>query len=82
MSSKVKKVAFLRPQELERNIMALSFKDGVVSKIEHYDLADGNDVAIDQQTSASANDKVGFWRKYFGGVGSYSMFGKSDDKDF
>ncbi|MBR1399854.1 MAG: outer membrane protein assembly factor BamE [Alphaproteobacteria bacterium] len=81
MSSTVKKVAFLRPQELERDIVAITFKDNIVTSVEHYDLADGNDIAVDKDVTTSADSKVGFFRKYFGGVGQYSMFGRGNEKE-
>ena len=75
MSSKTKRIAFLNPEELERQILAITFDDGVVSKIETKTLADGNDIAIDQDVTQETERKLGFWRKYFGGVGAYMPFG-------
>lgn len=71
MSSTQKKVAFLKPEEIDRQILALTFDDGKVSKIENLTLADGNSVVIDGEETPTANPKVGFFRKYFGGVGGY-----------
>ncbi len=80
MSSTTKKVAFLNGKEIERDILALTFKDGALTKIEEFDLADGNDIKIDKDETAQVEEKVGFFRKYFGGVGQYQMFGKGDEK--
>lgn len=80
MSSTQKKIAFLRPEEIERDILALSFEDDKVSKIEKFDLADGNNIKIDTDETPTADANVGFFRKYFGGVGQYLPFGGSSDK--
>lgn len=81
MSSTQKKVAFLRPEELQRDILAITFKDDKISKIEKFDLADGNNIKIDPDETQTANSNVGFFRKYFGGVGQYLPFGGSSDKE-
>lgn len=81
MSSTQKKVAFLRPEELQRDILAITFKDDKISKIEKFDLADGNNIKIDPDETKTANSNVGFFRKYFGGVGQYLPFGGSSDKE-
>lgn len=81
MSSTQKKVAFLRPEELEREILAITFKNDKISKIEKFNLQDGNNIKIDSDTTQTANPNVGFFRKYFGGVGQYLPFGGSSDKE-
>ena len=80
MSSTTKKVAFLNGKEIERDILALTFKDDTLSKIEKFDLSDANDMAVDQDETKQVEENVGFFRKYFGGVGQYQMFGKGDEK--
>jgi len=80
MASTVKKVAFLSPEEIDRQILALSFSDGAVSKIEKLTLADGNNISIDKETTETAERRQGFFRKYFGGVGAYMPFGGTNDK--
>ena len=80
MSSTTKKVAFLNGKEIERDILALTFKDDTLTKIEKFDLSDANDIAVDQDETKQVEENVGFFRKYFGGVGQYQMFGKGDEK--
>ena len=80
MSSTTKKVAFLNGKEIERDILALTFKDDTLTKIEKFDLSDANDIAIDKDETKQTEENVGFFRKYFGGVGQYQMFGKGDEK--
>ena len=80
MSSTTKKVAFMDGKEMERDILALTFKDDTLEKIEKFDLADGNDIAIDKDETKPVEEKIGFFRKYFGGATQYQMFGKGDEK--
>lgn len=82
MTSTIRRVAFLSPKEIDRQILAITFDDDKVSKIENHTLADANNISIDQDITETAERKQGFFRKYFGGVGSYSPFGnKTDIKD-
>lgn len=81
MSSTVKRVAFLKPQETDRQILALTFKNDKVSKIDHKTLDDANNLTINKDETQSADHKIGFFRKYFGGVGQYVPFmGSKEDK--
>lgn len=80
MSSTVKKIAFLRPEETDRQILALTFDHDQLTKIERRTLADGNNIAIDTNETKPADRQVGFFRKYFGGVGTYTPFGGNSNK--
>lgn len=75
MASTTKKVAFFRPEELERKVLAISFDNNKISKIEKLNLADGNKLPIDTDTTQTTEQEQGFFRKYFGGVGTYMPFG-------
>ena len=75
MASTTKKVAFFRPEELERKVLAISFDNNKISKIEKLNLADGNKLPIDTDTTRTTEQEQGFFRKYFGGVGTYMPFG-------
>ncbi len=75
MASTTKKVAFFRPEELERKVLAISFDNNKISKIERLNLADGNKLPIDTDTTQTTEQEQGFFRKYFGGVGTYMPFG-------
>lgn len=75
MASTVKKVAFFRPEELDRKVLAISFDNDNISKIEQLTLADGNNITVDTDITQSVEQEQGFFRKYFGGVGSYMPFG-------
>jgi len=80
MSSTVRKFAFLRPEEKERSVLALSFDNDKVSKIDTRSLADGNNISIDTDETKLTERKLGFFRKYFGGVGNYTPFEGSKEQ--
>ncbi len=75
MASTVKKVAFFRPEEIDRKVLAISFDNNNINKIEQLTLADGNNLKVDTDITQSVEQEQGFFRKYFGGVGSYMPFG-------
>ena len=75
MASTTQKVAFFRPEELERKVLAISFDNDQISKIEKLSLADGNKLPIDTNITQTTEQEQGFFRKYFGGVGTYMPFG-------
>ena len=80
MSSTLKKVAFCKPEEINRNVLTITFNQkGVVSKISTYDKANGEELQIDEDETLVKGNKVGFFRKYFGGVGAYMPISPSSD---
>ena len=81
MSSTIKRVAFLRPDEIDRNVLALTFQNDRVSKIEKRTLDDANDITINKDETKSADHEIGFFRKYFGGVGNYMPFGNPSKRE-
>ncbi len=82
MSSTLKKVAFFKPEETKRDVLTITFNDnGVVSSIKTYNKADGKDIAIDQTETPTVGHDIGFFRKYFGGVGAYMPIAPTDSGD-
>ncbi|MBR3675962.1 MAG: outer membrane protein assembly factor BamE [Alphaproteobacteria bacterium] len=75
MESTIRRIAFMKPTELDRNIIAVTFADNKVSKIDKRTLDDANNISIDSDETKPADRELGFFRKYFGGVGQYQMFG-------
>lgn len=75
MESTIRRVAFMKPTELDRNVIAITFADNKVSKIDKRTLEDANNISIDSDETKPADRELGFFRKYFGGVGQYQMFG-------
>ncbi len=79
MSSTFRKVAFFEPKELDRKILSISFdKSGKVSKISSYDKEDGNQVDVSEQETPTEGHDIGFFQKYFGGVGAYMPISGND----
>lgn len=77
MSTDVKKVAFLNPEEVDRSVVHITFNSAdEVKSIENLSLADGKEIVPVKAETAVRGQRVGFFRKYFGGVGQYMPFGK------
>lgn len=76
MSSDVKKVAFWAPEEIDREILRITFNSAdEVKSIDVLTLADGEDIKPEKDTTEVKGQRPGFFRKYFGGVGQYTPFG-------
>ena len=79
MSSTFKKVAFFEPKELDRKILSINFdNDGKVTKISNYDKEDGKTIEISEQETPTEGHNIGFFKKYFGGVGAYMPISGND----
>ncbi len=75
MSSDIKRVAFMKPEEINRNILKLNFdKNDKVSKITRLAKEDGRDITPSQDVTEVKGQNPGFFQKYFGGVGQYNPF--------
>ena len=82
MSATFKKVAFFEPEELERKILSISFdNEGKVAKISNYDKEDGKQIEISEQQTPTQGHNIGFFQKYFGGVGSYMPISGTDSEN-
>ncbi|MCQ2741002.1 MAG: outer membrane protein assembly factor BamE [Alphaproteobacteria bacterium] len=78
MSSDIKRVAFMAPKEVKRDILKISFNSNdQVKTIEHLTLADGKKIEPSSDKTPVNGERTGFFRKYFGGVGQYNPFGGS-----
>lgn len=75
MSSKIKKVAFLEPEELSRDVLTIKFdKFNQVSSINRMNKDNGSEIAVNENITTTKGSKPGFFAKYFGGVGQYLPF--------
>lgn len=73
MSSTVRKIAFCNPEVLERDVLTIHFNhEGLVDKISALDETDEQQIEIDQAQTETVGHKIGFFKKYFGGVGTYT----------
>lgn len=78
MSSEIKQVAFLPPKELDRKVLVIKFDENDnVASIEKLDQSRGENLEVAQEQTQNTEQKEGFFRKYFGGVGQYLPFGNS-----
>ena len=81
MSSTLKKVAFLTPKIMDRDILTIRFDDkGKVQKITRFDEKDGVQIDPDKEETQSGGHNPGFFKKYFGGVGTFSPIGPTKQK--
>ena len=73
MSSDIKRVAFAKPKEINRDILRLRFdnNDNVV-EIVRLNKNDGVEITPCQDKTEVKGENLGFFRKYFGGVGQYN----------
>ena len=72
MSSDVKRVAFFKPVELDRDVLTIKFNEsGVVNSISRYSKANGKEIEISRDTTGFEESDKGFFQEYFGGVGAY-----------
>ena len=82
MSSTFKKVAFFEPKELDRKVLSINFdNNGKVAKISNYDKEDGKQIEISKQETQTEGHDIGFFKKYFGGVGAYMPISSKDSGD-
>ncbi len=82
MSSSIKRVAFMEPKEVNRDILTIEFNnEGRISNIERLTKADGKEIAVSTDATKSQGHDVGFFEKYFGGVGGYSPFPVVDPRE-
>ena len=73
MSSDIKRVAFAKPEEINRDILRLRFDDAdKVTEIARLDKNDGKEITPCQEKTEVKGENLGFFRKYFGGVGQYN----------
>lgn len=75
MSAEVERIAFLRPKELQRDILTIRFNDeNKVDEIQRLTSQDGKMVEISDEKTETLGNTPGFFERFFGGVGNYSPF--------
>lgn len=79
MSSEIKQIAFMPPEEIDRNILVIKFnKDNKISAINKYNKKHGEEILISEDATADHEQEQGFFQKYFGGVGQYMPIAPTD----
>ena len=75
MSADVERVAFFKPEEVDRDILIIRFNDeNKVAEIKRMNQKDGQEVKVSEEQTSTLGEKPGFFERFFGGVGSYSPF--------
>lgn len=76
MSSDIKKVAFFKPEELNRDVLTIRFNQyNQVDEIERLTKEQGRDIAVNENETKTYGNRPGFFERYFGGVGQFMPFG-------
>lgn len=71
VGSRFRQVGLKAPQEIERQVVAISFDDkGLVSNVERFGLKDGEVIAISRRVTTSNVKGVSFLRQLLGNIGS------------
>ncbi len=70
--SRFKTVAYFEPEEIDRQVVAITFDDqGVVRNIERYGIEDGRVVRLSRRVTDSNTQGVGFLRQALGNLGRF-----------
>lgn len=73
ISSRVERVAFMAPNEVERQIVAVIFTgNGRVSAVEHFSLADGRIIDLNRNVTVTDGRRLTFFEQLLGNLGSFS----------
>jgi len=71
--SRVRTVAYKRPEAIERQLLAISFDTaGVVTNVERFGLEDGRVVPISRRITTSNTADIGFIRRLLGNIGNFN----------
>lgn len=73
MSSDIKRIAFKKPEEISRDILRLRFNnEDRVIEVARLDKSDGKNLTPCEDKTEVKGENLGFFKKYFGGVGQYN----------
>jgi len=76
MSSAIKQVAFMPPEEIDRKLLIVKFNaQEKVAEIQHLDKECGKNIEVSEEATENKEKQQGFFQKYFGGVGYINPFG-------
>ena len=76
MSSEIKKVAFFKPEELDRDVLTIKFNQyNQVDDITRLNKEKGRVIAVNENETETLGNHPGFFERYFGGVGRFMPFG-------
>lgn len=76
VKSKMRYFGALRPKEIEREVLAISFTDaGLVQNVERFSLQDGQIVTLSRRVTESSVTNNTFLRQLLGNIGRFSPEG-------
>lgn len=74
MSSKIKTVAFYKPEEIERNVLTIEFdKNDIVRKVSRLTKKDGNEVNISLDKTPTSGKELTVWEQIIGNIGRFNQ---------
>jgi len=74
--SRVRTVAMLEPEVIQRDVVAVSFDDnGIVRNVEQFGLERGQIVSLTRRVTDSSVANKSFFRQLVGNIGSFGPFG-------
>lgn len=80
ISSEMRRFAWNAPEEVDREIVAITFDGaGVVENITRYGLEDGNVVPLSRRITRTSDGEVSFIRRLFGNIGGLNLGAFTDD---
>ncbi|KPP87314.1 MAG: Beta-barrel assembly machine subunit BamE [Rhodobacteraceae bacterium HLUCCA08] len=72
VQSRFRHFAFFEPQEVDRQVVAISFDaEGLVSNVERFGLEDGQVVALSRRVTSSSVRDTTFLRQLLGALGNF-----------
>ena len=74
--AEIKKVAFFKPEELDRDVLTIKFNQyNQVADITRLNKEKGRVIAVNENETETLGNRPGFFERYFGGVGRFMPFG-------
>ena len=78
MSADVEQVALFKPEEVDRDILIVRFDEqNKVKEIDRISDEEGETVVVSEEETPTLGERPGFFKRFFGGIGSYSPFSGS-----
>lgn len=80
ISEKTETVAFLKPEILERNVIAVRFdKDGVVQEMKNLDLSAARELQQVERVTPTSGNELTIWDQFFKNLGRFGAGSNSID---
>lgn len=72
ISSRVHRVAFFAPREVDRQIVAISFEGTRVSTVDRFGLEDGRVIDLNRNVTVTDGRRLTFFEQLLGNLGNFS----------